>query len=415
MAIDPKKQKENEENKSHLDALPLVDNGIVTSPVSKTSILSKLKHKLVFIPLIVFIFAVGGFVGLYFQPPGLQFVMSILGLSPGGGTSNPIATSPKQQKELGPTIAIESITALGTLLPLQDISILAPPFGANDARIAVLNVQEGDAVIKGQTIAVMDNLATLEADLHVSQADVQFAEAQLSQIKLSAFNNRQKALAEVERIQANDKQALSDLKRGKELIKTGVITQSELDKLVSSESSTNRSLDGAKANFANFDFTNIEDQVDVKVAASNLFTTTSKLKAKQQNLESATVKAPNDGVIISIHSRIGERPGTQGIATFGNTKKMQAKLEVYQSDIQFLRLGSKVSMRSEALGDKILQGEISRIGLEVKQQQLIAKSPAANTDARVVIVNVELNPHSTLVASTLNGLEVIATIEVQSY
>jgi HlyD family secretion protein len=68
-------------------------------------------------------------------------------------------------------------------------------------------------------------------------------------------------------------------------------------------------------------------------------------------------------------------------------------------------------MRSNALHDYVLSGKIIRIGLEVRKQQLIATSPAANTDARVVIVNVALNPESTVHASSLNGLEVTATIE----
>jgi HlyD family secretion protein len=68
-------------------------------------------------------------------------------------------------------------------------------------------------------------------------------------------------------------------------------------------------------------------------------------------------------------------------------------------------------MQSDALGSRLLTGKIIRIGLEVRKQQLMAASPAANTDARIVIVNVALDAESSKQASRLNGLEIIGTIQ----
>ena len=397
------------EMKADDDALPLLDNGVKNSIKAASKL--KFNRKLLFLPLVVFIFATGGFVGLYFQPPGLQFFMKVTGLSPGGGNSHPIAVSQTNNTPLKNSAEVATITALGTLLPLKDVSVLAPPYGSNDARIAQLNVQEGDYVESGQIIAVMDNIGKLEAELQSSQADVQVAQAQLAQIKTTVANNRLKAVAEVERIEANFQQAKNDLVRARELKNNGVITQSELDHLIAIEEAMSRSLDSAKANLANYQYSDIEDQADVKLAKSNVFAAKSKLNTKQQDLTSATLRAPTDGFIISIHSRVGERPSDKGIATFGDTSQMQAKLEVYQSDVQFLQLGAAVSMQSDALGSRLLTGKIIRIGLEVRKQQLMAASPAANTDARIVIVNVALDAESSKQASRLNGLEIIATIQ----
>jgi HlyD family secretion protein len=369
------------------------------------------RRKLLLIPLVILIFPIGAFVGLYFQPPGLQFFMRTTGLLPGGGNSKPMAVAETPSAPALEKIEVNTVTALGTLLPLQDVSVLAPPFGANDARIAQLLVQEGEHVVAGQVIALMDNRNKLEADVQSAQAEVQVAEAQLAQIKTSVANSRLKAIAEVERVEANYLQAKNDLTRGTELKKNGVITQSELDRLIALEEATSRSLDSAKANLANYQYSSIDNQADVKLASSNLFAAKTKLRGKQQDLESASLRAPSDGVILAIHSRVGERPSALGIASFGDTSKMQAKLEVYQSDVQHLQLGAPVSLRADALGTEQLTGKIVRIGLEVKKQQLIAASPAANTDARVIIVNVELSPESSQQAASLNGLEVTATIQ----
>jgi HlyD family secretion protein len=395
-------------NMTHDDNLPWLENG-VSEPSGKQKQF-KFNRKLLLIPLVFLIFPIGAFVGLYFQPPGLQFFMETTGLKPGGGTKHPIALPEQLSDQAIEQPEVETVTALGTLLPLQDVSVLAPPFGSNDARIAQLLVQEGERVAAGQMIAVMDNLNKLEADVQSAQAQVQVSEAQLAQIKTSIANSRLKAIAEVERIEANYLQAKNDLSRGQELKKSGVITQSELDRLTALEESTSRSLDSAKANLANYQYSNIDNQTDVKLASSNLFAANAQLKAKQQDMESASLRAPSDGVILTIYSRVGERPSSLGIASFGDTSKMQAKLEVYQSDVQHLQLGAPVYLRADALGKEQLNGTIIRIGLEVKKQQLIAASPAANTDARVVIVNVELSPESSEQAASLNGLEVTATI-----
>lgn len=393
---------------SNRNTLPLIDNGVANT--SNTIANFRLNRKLLFIPVVFGIFAIGGFVGLYFQPPGLQFFMNLTGLAPGGGSSHPIAVSSQKESPSKPQRQENTVKALGTLLPLQDVSILAAPYGASDTRIAQLNVQEGEHVQQGQVIAVMDNFSKLQAELQNAQADVQVAEAQLGQIKISITNSRVKATADVESVEANYHQAKNDLVRGKELKNNGVITQSELDKLIAIEESTLRNLQSAKANLANYQYSDITTQADVKLAISTVFAAKAKLNAKQQDLANTTLKAPTDGVIIAVHARVGERPGASGIVTFGDTSQMQAKLEVYQSDVQFLRVGAPVTMRSNALGNAELKGNIIRIGLEVRKQQLIATSPAANTDARIVIVNVVLDNDSALQAASLNGLEVTATI-----
>ena len=66
----------------------VVSRGAVV-PVRAPSRLMRIFRVVRFVPLVWLLVATGGVVGLYFQPPGLQKVMAILGLQPGGGTSNP--------------------------------------------------------------------------------------------------------------------------------------------------------------------------------------------------------------------------------------------------------------------------------------------------------------------------------------
>jgi HlyD family secretion protein len=59
-----------------------------------------------------------------------------------------------------------------------------------------------------------------------------------------------------------------------------------------------------------------------------------------------------------------------------------------------------------------LLGRVARIGTIVGRQSVTADDPAANTDARVVSVIVELDQASSARAAMFAGLEVVARISV---
>ncbi len=67
----------------------------------------------------------GGVIGLYFQPPGVRKVMGWLALSPGGGTSNPIAIpAPPRNPDAGKP-APRAVLGLGKLMPEGEVITIA--------------------------------------------------------------------------------------------------------------------------------------------------------------------------------------------------------------------------------------------------------------------------------------------------
>ena len=127
-------------------------------------------------------------------------------------------------------------------------------------------------------------------------------------------------------------------------------------------------------------------------------------------MEKAYVRAPKSGTVLRLHVRVGERPGNSGLATLGRTDKMQAELEIYQTDISKVAPGATVTLTSPALAAP-LYGTIAQIGLKVERQEIVGASPASNLDARVVKVVVDLDNESSMRAQTLTGLEITAAIE----
>jgi HlyD family secretion protein len=156
-----------------------------------------------------------------------------------------------------------------------------------------------------------------------------------------------------------------------------------------------------------------DDQPDVIVALRNLDAAIADVQRTEQEIEKAYIRAPAAGTILTIHVRSGEKPGTKGVLNMGDTAHMTAEIEVYQTQIGRISIGDVVEVSAEALGAP-LQGTVARIGLEVARQTVVDPSPAANTDARVVKVDVHIDPASSARAKRFTNLQVTGRITVQA-
>jgi HlyD family secretion protein len=124
------------------------------------------------------------------------------------------------------------------------------------------------------------------------------------------------------------------------------------------------------------------------------------------------LRAPIDGTVLRIVARVGERPGDKGIVELGATDQMEALLEVYESDIDRVRLGQTAVLTSENGGFAgTLRGRVSRVSPQVRQRQVLATDPSGDVDARIVEVRVALDPEDAGRVRALTGLKVIARLQ----
>ncbi|MCF6320506.1 MAG: HlyD family efflux transporter periplasmic adaptor subunit [Rhizobiaceae bacterium] len=396
--------------------LPLLVNNKAQTNGKTSSLPWRILRKIRFVPLIFLFAATVGTVALYFQPPGIKFIMRVLNLEPGGGTQTPIAipANPRPSATDAALLAEKQnrkIVGLGKLLPEGNVRTVAPPFGAGDARIAKLSVEEGDSVAAGDLLAVLDNEASLKANVDNATSNISVRRATLEQIKNSVLISSDETSALLQRAKSALQNAQADFERTDTLFKRGFTTNSVLDQKLSVRDQAQGEVQRLTATLARFQVKSIDEQPDVVVAARNLDAAVSELNRAKSDLAKSMVVAPTGGVILKIHVRAGERPGTKGILDIGNIKKMTADVEVYQTQIGAVVLGALVEMSAEALPRK-LTGTVTKIGLEVANQELIDSSPAANTNARVVIVTVTLDEPSSDAAKRFTNLQVLARIEV---
>lgn len=257
----------------------------------------------------------------------------------------------------------EAVAALGRLEPRGDVRRLAAPISGigGSPVITALLVQEGDTVRQGQLLARFDTRPGLQAE----------------QRKLtSRIANLQRRL----QIQTRD------ISRYRELSRTGVYASAsgELDKRETLLLELQALLGDARAELS---------KVTAELALTEL-------------------RSPIQGTVLRLHARQGERAGDDGVLELGASDQMEALVEVYESDINRVRLGQSVSLTSENGGfSGALRGRVVRISPQVRQRQVLSTDPSGDADARIVEVRVALDPMDIQRVRDLTGLKVIAKIQ----
>lgn len=117
------------------------------------------------------------------------------------------------------------------------------------------------------------------------------------------------------------------------------------------------------------------------------------------------MRSPQPGQILQINQYPGEVVNPEGIVSFGQTEQMYVVAEVYETDITRVKLGQKATIISPAFPQQ-LQGEVTEIGLQIGQQDVLNTDPVSDVDRRVVEVKIRLNPEASAQVVSLSHLQV---------
>lgn len=391
------------------DSLPIDLNLAEGPPPSRRRWFRKRYLAILLVPFLMFS---GAVLGMYFQPPGLQKFYTLTGLQPGAGSRTPIALPPDIDlpPKMAETMLPTDVVGLARVMPRGDVSIVAAPYGAGDARLAELLVSVGDQVEKGAPLARLDNLATLQGAVLAAEASLAIKDAALMQTRAAVAASRDEAQAALDQAVSAAAEAASGLARTQELFERRVATEATLDAVRAASAAAVLAVTRAEATLTRFSAVALDDQPDVVVATRNREAAEAELARATLDLERAVVFAPIAGTILDIHATPGQRPPAGGIMDMGDTRQMMAEVEVWQDRIAFVQPGQPVELAAVALG-QTLRGVVDSIGLTVGRQGLISDDAAENKDARVIRVLVALDPASSQVAARYTNLEVIARID----
>ncbi|MBD2551175.1 HlyD family efflux transporter periplasmic adaptor subunit [Microcystis elabens FACHB-917] len=309
---------------------------------------------------------------------------------------------------------VRTVTALGRLEPVSALrTIAAPATGAGQPTLQALLVERGDAVQAGQLLALLDNQPQLEAAVVAARAEVNLARSRLAIARADAGSGEDSQRARVRSLEAQQRTAATEAARYQSLFISGAVSAEERDNRRLSLDTITASLQEARVLLARQQARSSagDGGVDLDVEASRRV-----LEQAQANLQRAIaarddnlIRAPIAGTVLQVLTRAGEAPGPAGILQLGQTARMQAVAEVYESDLPRVRPGQPVQITSPAL-TRPLQGRVGQIGAIVLRQNVINTDPSANTDNRVVEVRAPLTPESSRRAAGYTNLQVRVVI-----
>ena len=124
------------------------------------------------------------------------------------------------------------------------------------------------------------------------------------------------------------------------------------------------------------------------------------------------IRAPADGRVLEIVTQPGESAGQQPILRLGDTDRMYAVAEVYETQIFEVAEGQTATITSQAACGSRLTGTIDQIGSMIAKNDVLSLNPANNSDLRVMKVRIRLD--SSQEAARLVNLQVTATIDTSA-
>ena len=366
---------------------------------------------------------------------GLGFGGFVPGLTrASSGTGSTDATSSSSNSPSGATSTASRVVALARLEPASGIIELA---GIPGDRVEVLSATVGQTVRKDDELirfesfhlrqweqaAAKSQLAEATARLQAEQAhaDVLVRSAQLAidalvldDLELTAQRTRLRSLAasveiarrDYERVSKLDaavasKQELehSQLMRDRAEIEL-TAAQEQIKKLESGRDLRRREaeagLEQAKAARA---------KIDAVIPLESLRIA---INAADEKLRLAALRAPSDGTILEVFVDSGDAVAQAPLLRLADTSAMIARAEVYETQINRLRIGQTCQITADALA-KPLTGVVEKISTVVGRNRLMSLDPRRSTDDRIVEVIVRVNEPAE--AARLVNLQTLVTIE----
>ena len=334
-----------------------------------------------------------------------------------------VACQPKPV-EPPPQVAPRRVSALGRLEPETKIRKVSVSSSLSGDRIEKLLVQENQVVKEGTPLAILNSYGTLKASLDEANELVGVAESKLAQVKAGAKQGEIRAqeykVQSLERQLAGEQlsqdqtvkaarstanEAKLEMQRYDQLYKAGGVsalqrdryrtradtTSADLAKAIETRAGTLSTLradiESARQTLAQIKEVRPED---VTTANNELRKAIASRNRARQEFDFATVRAPQNGQILRIIARPGDKVGEDGILEMADTTRMIVTAEVYQTDLPKLFEGQTASITADGF-EGSLKGKVYQVLSQVQRQTVFTGQPGENMDQRVFEVKIRLD------------------------
>lgn len=238
---------------------------------------------------------------------------------------------------------IETVYASGSIIPHNEYT----SFALANGTVIEKRVSDGDSIVKGGIIYVI---------LNEAQSARLAAAEQAYSTSISNLSDESPILAELRLAvqSATTKFRTDSLQyiRQRTLFDSGIITRSQFDDMTTAYTITQNQKRSAEERYASM-------QRELRLVSSN---TRSQLAAAKSDLDNYFIRAQESGIVYQLLKDVGEavRAGEQ-VALLGDARDRVIKLAVDQQDIERIRLGQQVLLRTDLTGNNIYEARVTKL------------------------------------------------------
>lgn len=255
---------------------------------------------------------------------------------------------------------------IGTTQPLQEVSIRAQVEG----QLQSLNVDVGDQVWQGQTLAQVDDSILVAAAVQ-ARAELASRYSEISQLQTQVSDAR----TQVEQARLQVQQAESDAARYEQLARDGAVAQQQAEQFRTQAKTATQVLRSAQEQ--------VKNQQQAIAAAKGRITAQQAILTQQEERRSyAVLASPINGFVLNRLTEQGNlvQPGNE-LLRVGDFRQVKVSVQVSELELANIRRGIIAQVRLDAFPQELFAGTLTRI------------SPAANPTSRLIPVEVTIpNP-----------------------
>jgi HlyD family secretion protein len=266
-------------------------------------------------------------------------------------------------------------------------------------RLKVVNVEEGDAIQRGQVLAELAN-ADYRAQVESARASVTAKEAVLRKVINGARRQeRDEAWSSVSEANAVMENAKSELRRRHELFSAGVVSREELERYAREADVAQAKYEAAVQQHALVDDRAREE--DQSLAEADLKLAQAQLDEAQARYDKTFIRSPIDGSVLRKHHRSGESVSNSStvpdpVLTIGDRKTLRVRVDVDETDVSKVSIGQRAYVTADAFGKRKFWGHVVRVGQQLGPKNVRTDEPTEKVDTKILETLVELDPGSHL-------------------
>lgn len=288
-------------------------------------------------------------------------------------------------------------------------------------KLKTVSVEEGDRVVKGQTIAELENgdfaaaIETARAQIETLRRQKETARAALAQAEAERariFNGaraeeRREAQSAFEQTLPPLENARRELVRRQKLFESGDVSREEFERARTAFENAEKQ---AAVMRERFNVVNADARRDdlakadaaIRLAATQLrefdaqlIEAAARVREAESRLEKTVIRAPLSGVILRKRLKDGESVSPEaptGIVTIADTSALRVRVDLDETDVAKIRENQTAYVTADAYGEQKFSARVVKIGQILGRKNFRTERPTEKVDTKILEVLLELAP-----------------------